>query len=127
MSKPLENIEKSILEFYMNNPESAKEDLAAAGYDVSSIVNDGLALIKQHQFQQQVATNKSHLKDLLTKAKELLVEKIRISKEEALSVLAQYQVKVQYRNISNFSEEELNEILKDVDLVKLIEDLEKKK
>ncbi len=126
MSKSLENIEKSILEIYINNPELAREELADAGYDVNSLVNDGLAIIKQHQFKQQVASNKAHLQSLYTKAKDLLVAKIKISKEAALAILVQYQVKVQYRNISNFSEEELNEILKDVDLVKLIEDLEKK-
>jgi uncharacterized protein (DUF2252 family) len=125
MSKSLENIEKSILEMYMHNPELAREELAAAGYDINSLVNDGLALIKQHQFQQQVASNKKHLQSIVNKAKALLIEKINLNKEVALTLLAQYQVKVQYRNISTFSEEELNEILKDVDLVKLIEDLEK--
>lgn len=126
MSKSLENIEKSILEMYINNPELAREELASAGYDVSLLVNEGLALIKQHQFKQQVASSKAYLQNLVVKAKNLLIEKIKISKEEALAILSQYQVKVQYRNISTFSEDELNEILKDVDLVKLIEDLEKK-
>jgi len=126
MSKSLENIEKSILEMYMHNPELSREELAAAGYDVTSIVNDGLALIKQHQFKQLVAENKNHLQNLFSKAKSLLIEKIKINKEDALNLLAQYQVKVQYRNITTFSENELNEILKDVDLIKLIEDLEKK-
>jgi len=125
MSKALENIEKSVLEMYMSNPELAKEELATAGYDVDSLVTDGMTIIKQYKFKQQVASNKDNLMTLFTKAKSLLVDRININKEEALSILAKYQVKVQYRNIVNFSEEELNEILNDVDLIKLIEDLEK--
>ena len=126
MHKSLENIEKSLLEMYISNPDLAREELSAAGYDVDSLVNDGLSMIKQIQFKQKVAASKTHLQKLFNTAKGLLSEKLRINKDDALSILAQYQVKVQYRNISNFSEEELNNILKDVDLIKLIEDLEKK-
>lgn len=124
--KTLKNIENGLLESYLNNPDLAKEELEQAGYDVNSLVTDGLNLIKHHQFKFIAAQNKNHLQHLLVKAKKLLVQKASISKEEALSIITQYQVKVQYRNISSFSEEELNEILKDVDLVKLIEHLERK-
>lgn len=125
MSKVLENIEKSVLEMYINNPELAAEELSSAGYNVNSLVNDGIDLIKQLQFKQQVKLNKNHLQTLLEKAKNMLIERAKTSKEEALNIIFQYQVKVQYRNIENFSEAELNEILKDVDIVKLIEHLEK--
>lgn len=125
MSKALENIEKSVLEMYINNPELAREELSAAGYNVDSLITDGINLIKQLQFKQQVNFNKNHLQSLLEKAKSMLMERAKTSKEEALNIIFQYQVKVQYRNIENFSETELNEILKDVDIVKLIEHLEK--
>ena len=125
MSKALENIEKSVLEMYMNNPDIAREELSAAGYNVDSLVGDGVNLIKQLQFKQQVASKKNHLLSLFEKAKLLLIERAKSSREEALSIIAQYQVRVQYRNIDSFSENELNEILKDVDIVKLIEHLER--
>jgi hypothetical protein len=125
--KSLENLEKGMLEAYINNPNLAKEELDAAGYHVNSLVNDGLNLIKQHQFKTQATVNRIHLQDLFVKAKALLQAKAKLNKEDALAILAQYQVKVQYRNITNFSEDELNEILKDVDVIKLIEELEKKK
>jgi|APLak6261682215_1056145.scaffolds.fasta_scaffold15355_1 hypothetical protein len=125
-NKLFDNIEKGQLESYLNNPDLAKEELDNAGYNVDSLVFEGLNLIKQHQFKLQVAQNKNHLQELLIKAKNLLIEKAKVSKDEALNIIALYQVKVQYRNISSFSEEELNEILKDVDLIKLIEHLEHK-
>lgn len=125
MSKALENIEKSVLEMYINNPNLAREELSEAGYNVDSLVEDGLNLIKQIQFKQQVSQNKNHLQSLYEKAKQLLSIRINVNRDEALDILSRYQVKVQYRNINSFSEEELNNILKDVDIVKLIEDLEK--
>ena len=128
MSKTLENIEKSVLEMYINNPSLAVEELSAAGYNVESLVGDGLSLIKQHQFKQQVAAKKNYLQSLIEKAKSMLIERAKsISREDALGIIAKNQVKVQYRNIENFTETELNEILKDVDIVKLIEHLEKEK
>lgn len=116
MSRALENIEKSVLEMYINNPELAKEELSAAGYNVDSLVSDGLNLIKQLQFKKQVETKKNLLQDLFSKAKVLLTEKAKASREDALAIIAQYQVKVQYRNIDTFTDEELNDILKDVDI-----------
>ncbi len=126
MIKTLDNIEKSVLEMYMHNPDLAKEELSEAGYDVDSLVSDGLNLIKQLQFKQQVSVNKNKMLSLYSKAKELLSKRIQVNREEALSILATYQVKVQYRNIVSFSEDELNNILNDVDIVKLIDELERK-
>lgn len=110
---------------YLNNPDLAKDELKEAGYNVESLVNESLNLIKQLQFKQQVASKKNNLQSLYERAKELLSVRIQINKEEALRILSGYQTKVQYRNITSFSEEELNNILQDVDIVKLIEDLEK--
>ncbi len=126
MSKALENIEKSVLQMYMNNPALAREELSEAGYNVDSLVTDGLNLIKQLQFKQEVSQNKNHLQSLYAKAKELLANRIRTDREEALAILGNYQVKVQYRNLTSFSEDELNAILLDVDIVDLIESLEGK-
>jgi len=125
MSKALNNLEKTALEMYLNNPDLAKDELREAGYNVESLVNESLNLIKQLQFKQQVASKKNNLQSLYERAKELLSVRIQINKEEALRILSGYQTKVQYRNITSFSEEELNNILQDVDIVKLIEDLEK--
>ena len=124
-NKPLENIEKGMLEAYINNPALAREELEAAGYNVNSLVSDGMDLIRQHQFKQQVASNKSNLQALFAKAKSMLTLKAKVNREEALVILNRCQAKVQYRNIKNFSDEELNDILKDIDIVKLIEELEK--
>lgn len=111
---------------YMNNPDLAREELSDAGYNVDSLVADGLIVIKQLQFKQQVSQNKGHLQSLYAKAKELLQNRLQTDREEALAILANYQVKVQYRNLTSFSEEELNAILRDVDIMDLIENLEAK-
>jgi len=111
---------------YMNNPDLAREELADAGYNVDSLVADGLILIKQLQFKLQVSQNKGHLQNLYAKAKELLTNRIQANREEALAILSSYQVRVQYRNLTSFSEEELNAILHDVDIMDLIENLEGK-
>jgi hypothetical protein len=123
--KSLDNIEKAMLESYLHDPNHAVEDLDAAGYNVNSLVAEGMDLINQYKFKQLVAGNKTSLTGLFDKAKALLTEKVKVNRSEALILLAKLQVKVQYRNIENFSDDELNEVLKDVDLVKLIEELEK--
>jgi hypothetical protein len=124
-NKSLENIEKGMLEAYINNPALAREELEAAGFNVNSLVDDGLALIKQYHFRKQVELNKANMGSLFAKAVGLLSAKAKINKPDALAILQKYQVNVQYRNLTNFSEEELNDILKDVDIIKLIEELEK--
>lgn len=126
MSKELENIEKSILQLYLHNPELAKEELAAAGINVESLLEEGMNIIKQRQFKIEVEKNRKNIHELFNKAKSLLNNLINRDREEALSILSTYQVKVQYRNLENFSEQELNDILRDVDLIKLVEELEKK-
>lgn len=125
-NKSLENIEKGMLEAYINNPSLAREELEAAGFNVKSLVDDGLALIKHYQFKKQVEFNKANLQALFARAVTLLSDKAKLNKPEALAILQKYQAKVQYRNLTNFSEAELNDILKDVDLIKMIEELEKK-
>lgn len=124
--KSLDNIEKGMLESYLHDPAHAVEDLETAGYDVNSMVAEGMDIINQYKFKQKVAKNKLTLNSLLSKAKVLLAEKAKVDRTKAISILSTLQVNVQYRNVSKFTDEELNEILKDVDLVKLIEELEKK-
>ena len=126
MSKELENIEKSILQLYIHNPELAKEELAAAGINVDSLLDEGMSIIKQHQFKIEVERNRKNILELFNKAKSLLSNLITRNREEALSILSTYQVRVQYRNLENFSDQELNDILIDVDLIKLVEELEKR-
>lgn len=126
MSKELENIEKSILQLYLYNPELAKEELAAAGINLESLLDEGMSIIKQHQFKIEVEKNRKNIHELFSKAKSLLSNLINRDREEALSILATYQVRVQYRNLEKFSDQELNDILNDVDLIKLVEELEKK-
>jgi hypothetical protein len=57
----------------------------------------------------------------------MLSARAKTNRFEVLAILENLQVNVQYRNLTNFSEDELNDILKDVDVIKLIEELEKKK
>lgn len=124
-NKTLNNIEKAMLEGYINDPGQAKEDLEAAGINVDTLVYEGMDIVNQYKFKQLASENKNKLQTLLVKAKELLAAKAKIDRSQALAILSGLQVKVQYRNIVNFSDEELNEVLKDVDIVKLIEELEK--
>jgi hypothetical protein len=125
-NKTLDNIEKAMLESYLHDPNHAVEDLESAGFNVESLVSEGLDIINQYKFKLRVAENKSKLQSLLNKAKELFIAKAKVNRPEALAILSTLQAKVQYRNITEFSDDELNEVLKDVDLVKLIEELEKK-
>ena len=124
--KSLDNIENAMLRAYVNDPDHAREELDAAGFNVDSLVSEGLDIVNQYKFKQQVKNNREILEPLFKKAKELLAAKVKVNRPEALAILTTLQVKVQYRNLTNFSDDELNEVLKDVDLVKLIEELEKK-
>ena len=124
--KSLDNIEKAILEGYLNDPKLAREELEAAGIDVDSLVAKGLDMVNQFKFQHKVEKNKSTLLPLFNRAKELLIAKILVNRNDALLLLSSMQSNVQYRNLDHFSDEELNEVLKDLDLIKLIEELEKK-
>lgn len=125
-NKMLDNIEKGMLEAYINNPALAREELEAAGFNVNSLVTDGMDLIKQYQFKKQVEVNKNNLQSLFAKAVSTLSARAKTNRFEVLAILERLQVNVQYRNLTNFSEDELNDILKDVDIIKLIEEIEKK-
>lgn len=108
------------------NEESAIEYLNGSDVDVSFYVRKGLKEIKQVEFLRKAETNLARHQELI----ETAIAKIREAIPNVISnfenALKQRNPAFQFRNLQELDELQLREILEDVDLINIIEELDKK-
>ncbi len=123
----LDNVE---LELLYKNTEYAKEFLMEEGFAIEDELKYAESRIKKIRFLAQAISNKKEDQKLFEAAyariKQAIAENAQKTTEMLVALLQSKTPSVQYRKLENWSDEEIREVLADVDLVKLMEELEKK-
>ncbi len=117
------------LEGLRRSDEAAHEYLAAEGIDPKAEVEYGKKVAKRIAFLMKAKQQQEKDAGLLVKAMELLREKFAANAERTGQVLQQLlqarRPLVQYRNLSEWTDEQVRAVLDDVDVVELMEALER--
>lgn len=110
------------------NSETATDFLMEQGIDVGKYVQRGVKSIRKAQFLKTAQANKHKDESLMEKALVLLRQKIEEnlskSSDVLIGLLKQNAPNVQFRSLDKLDDDEIREILSDVDLAKLMEELE---
>lgn len=126
--KRLDNVE---LELLRQNTEYAKQFLAEEGFDVNAETEYAEQYMKKIRFLATAVNNKQ--KDLqlfetaFSRIKDAIKENAQKTTEMLISLLQSKTPSVHYRKLGNWTDDEIRDVLADVDLVKLMEELEKGK
>ena len=113
-----------------SNSEVATDFLTEEGIDVGKYVAEGVKSIRKAEFLKKAQTNKEKDESLMEKALLLLKQKIdenlTKSGEVLIGLLRQNAPNVQFRSLDKLDDAEIREILTNVDLAKLMEELEER-
>lgn len=116
-------------ELLMNDSNEAKAFLAEEGFDVEAGMLRRKKLAKKFEFKLRAIHNKQKDESLLEKAYEKIQVFIAKNKElagnELKTLLQRVAPAYQFRNLEILDDEGIRELLTEVDLVKLIEELDK--
>ena len=108
--------------------QMATEFLKELGIDAEKEAAFGLKEIQRTYFlakaHQNQARDKSLLQLLQTKIKESFEKNASLTGQILQNALSQKRASFQFRNIENWSEDEMREVLSDIELTKLLEDLD---
>jgi hypothetical protein len=127
--KITEIIDNGIIQFYINNSvedvvSMAKEE----GFDPDLNADKRAKLVKLLRFKAQANLNKATSQPLLEQAEQILANMIEnyVGKpiSELKNLLQTKGLQVQFRNIDKLDEASIRDMLRDIDLVQLIEKLE---
>lgn len=106
----------------------AKEFLAELEIDVDTLGMTGENEFKKTMFLAGAKANQSHDLSLISKLKEKIKESLErnamLAEKVLKDTLLERKASFQFRNLEKWSDEELREVLGDIDLTKLLEDLE---
>lgn len=112
-----------------SNQETATDFLKKEGVDVNKYVTSGIKEIRKAAFLRKAQANKERDEGLMEKALVLLRQKIEenlsITGDMLVGLLRQKAPNVQFRSLDKLDDDEIREILSNVDLAKLMEDLER--
>lgn len=112
-----------------SNKEIATDFLKKEGIDVNKYVVSGIKEIRKSEFLRKALANKERDEGLMEKALVLLKQKIEENLSKSGDILIGLLMKnapnVQFRSLDKLDDDEIREILTDVDLARLMEDLEK--
>lgn len=125
----IKKIDDAIISKIIEGDSSAYDEiLKEQGYNISDIENYANKNYKKHSFLIKGLINKQKDIALLEKASLLLQNAIEKNIDKPISYLknliANNQFQVQYRNLENLGIEEIKEIIKDQNLLELLEQLE---
>lgn len=116
-------------ELLMNDSDEARAFLAEEGYDLEAGLHIRKKISKKMEFKLMALYNKQKDESLLEKAYEKLQAFISKNRELAgdeLKILLQKTAPAyQFRNLEKLDDDGIRELLTEVDLVKLIEELDK--
>jgi hypothetical protein len=112
-----------------SDEKMATEFLTELGINTEEEAAFGLKEIQRLHFLVKAHHNQSRDSSLLTrlqeKIKESFLKNATLTGEILQNALVQRRASFQFRNIENWTEDEMREVLTDVDLTKLLEDLDK--
>lgn len=125
----IKKIDDAIISKIIEGDSSAYDEiLKEQGYNISDIENYANKNYKKHSFLLKGLINKQKDLALLEKASLLLQNAIEKNIDKPISYLkgliANNRFQVQYRNLENLGVEEIKEIIKDQNLLELLEQLE---
>ena len=113
-----------------SNQETATDFLKKEGVDVNKYVTSGIKEIRKSTFLRKAQVNMERDESLMEKALVLLKQKIEenlsLTGDMLVGLLRQKAPNVQFRSLDKLDDEEIREILSNVDLAKLMEELEKR-
>lgn len=129
MDKLKKIIDKGITENYLNgNINDVRKSLSDYGVDLDKNRERQDKLIKQLKFKLRSAINKEKNENLLLKATESFQDAINKGLEKPIAYLnnliRENQLVVQYNKLDKLSSDEIKEIIKDQNLIEIIELLE---
>jgi len=111
-----------------NDFDLNREYLEDLGVNVEELSTRGIKELKKISFLSKASINQRRDKSILEKIHAQVRESIKrnaeLTGEVLRNALSERKASFQFRNIENLSEEELREVLGDIDMVKLLEDLE---
>lgn len=121
----LDNVELEILQ---KNTGYAKEFLEEEGLNTLEELKFAGEYMKKIKFLSKAVANKKQDLTLMEKAlihvKKAIDENINQTTDVLVSLLKTKSPKLQYRKLENWSDDEIRDVLADVDLLKLMEELE---
>lgn len=125
----IKKIDEAIISQIIDGDSSTYDEiLKEEGFDINDIENYALKNFRKHSFLLKGYINKQRDNDLLEKASALLQSAIEKNIDKPISYLksliANNQFHVQYRNLDNLGIDEIKEIIKDQNLLELLEQLE---
>ncbi len=116
------------LELLHKDTEYAKQYLKEEGLDVGEEEAFAAQYMKKVQFMAKAMSNKKQDSTLLDKAleriKKAIAENTSQTTETLMALLQKKTPSVQYRKLENWTDDEIRDVLADVDLVKLMEELD---
>lgn len=125
----LDRMDHVELELLQNDVEYAKQFLQEEGFDVVEEQNYGNQYMKKIRFMATAVANKQRDEKLFERAysrvKEAIQENAQKATDVLISLLHSKTPSVHYRKLEKWSDEEIREVLADIDLVKLMEELDK--
>lgn len=129
MDKLKERINKGITESYLNSDiNDIRESLSEYGVDLEKNSKRQNKLIKQLKFKLRSSFNEEKYDALLNRATKYFQDAIGRGLEKPVaylnSLIRENRVRVQYNNLEKLSADEIREIIKDQNLIEIIELLE---
>ena len=122
----IDNIE---LEMLKDDIEYTKKYLEEEGVNIVEEQDYATQYMKKVKFMAKAISNKKQEQSLLEKAIEIVKKSVQenASKttETLITLLQSKTPSFQYRKLDEWTDEEIRDVLSDVDLVKLMEELEK--
>ncbi len=125
----INKIDKIIIEEALNNDFTLIDtELESLGYSIGEINEASQKMFKRESFKLKAMINIKKDENLLEKALNLLENAIQENIEKPINylkgIIQSNQFQVQYRNLDKLTKEEIIDIIKDQNLLELIEKLE---
>lgn len=124
----LDSLDDVELELLQKNTEYAKQYLKEEGVDTEEEEAFAEQYMKKIQFMAKAVSNKNQDSTLLERAmervKKAIAENTAQTTETLTALLQKRTPSVQYRKLENWTDDEIRDVLADVDLVKLMEELD---
>lgn len=124
----LEQFEELSSKHLSEDLDAAREFLKEFGIDPDEESTQGEKAARRVHFMAKATVNEARDKSLLDRAAEKVSEMIKKNSElagQALKqALGQRQASFQFRNLENWSEDDIKEVLTDMDLAELMEELD---
>jgi len=124
----LDVIDRLELGLLNSNSVYARQYLIEEGMDVQKIEEHAAQYVKKIRFLSNASINKEKELNLIERAlesvKRVIAENANESSESLRRILQQRAPSVQFRKLENWTDDEIRNILEDVDLVKVMEELD---